>query len=873
MLTVAVPANATTGPISLTVAGQTAKSLTNFTFIAGPVILSVSPQYLVSISSAITVPNFQVTGVDLTGSTFTFAPAFIPALITVNSATINGAGTSAVLNLIIAPGTLGSFTLVAASSGSAPSPVPRAANTLQIITPDADADGDGLTNAVEIAIGTNPLNSDTSGDGLPDGWQVFYSLNPLDPTVAGKDFDNSGLTVLQDFQMGLSPRNPNRVPPAVSQVNPKNGATGVFVNNVVVVRFNEPLLTGASFSAAQNAITAALGANSSVSVSSQQIAAQMLQAYMNRTCCGNSVIAGTVTLAGPVGAVAGIVTPSVDGLFATFAPSQPLESNTNYTFQVNGVRDAAGNLMTTPFVSLFKTGSSLDQAALQIVQTNQVNGASNVPTNVNVAVTFSGAIDPSTVGLASFFIADTTTGLPISGLIKMDPIYTIATFVPTAPLTIGHSFSVTLITAIKDQTGNSLLGNASFGFTTGRVSQQADSVTFSLLNGATPPPPPVPMEADSLTFSLLNGGPAPPPPGPGEADSLTFSLLNGETPPGATVYEADSLTFSLHNLAPKSSSTSRASRLDGTSNGRWGLLLNTSRRRHPNRGLQPRCRQQRRLLARAPSPMPCQPTAEQALLLRADQNLNETLTPTSRRDNLSLRIHILEHEMSIKSNSKSVAGIRRMSLLSLIVLFGLALAASAQTFSSGSNGSDGAFEPTGPAGTVINFVPANFAGNQHSLNIFNFTTITIPAGITARISSKNVPGPIFWLASGGVDIEGTIDLSGQAGVPASPNLDGRRRAVEAGAEGYDGGVGGETDGSSTPNEPVALPGDGSDGGAAGSLANCNLPQPAWRHVFRQQLSCPSGWRFRRGRRALRRHSWISAVWSERRGWWRSVADC
>ena len=65
--------------------------------------------------------------------------------------------------------------------------------------------------------------------------------------------------------------------------------------------------------------------------------------------------------------------------------------------------------------------------------------------------------------------------------------------------------------------------------------------------------------------------------------------------------------------------------------------------------------------------------------------------------------------MSIKSNSKSVAGIRRMSLLSLIVLFGLALAASAQTFSSGSNGSDGAFEPTGPAGTVINFVPANFA--------------------------------------------------------------------------------------------------------------------------------------------------------------------
>lgn len=230
-LTASVPATASTGPISVTVAGVTATSTSSFTFIPVPAVLSIAPKYLVSSSSAITVPNFQVTGAGLTGATFSFSPAYSLPPVTINSATIDPSGNSAVLNLTIAAGTVGSFTLVASNAAGGSSPVAGSGNTLQIITPDGDADGDGLTNAVEIAIGTDPLNPDTSGDGLPDGWQVFYGLNPLDPTVAGMDYDGSGLTVLQDFQMGLSPINPNLVPPAVSQVSPTNGATGAYVNS------------------------------------------------------------------------------------------------------------------------------------------------------------------------------------------------------------------------------------------------------------------------------------------------------------------------------------------------------------------------------------------------------------------------------------------------------------------------------------------------------------------------------------------------------------------------------------------------------------------------------------------------------------------
>jgi len=172
----------------------------------------------------------------------------------------------------------------------------------------------------------------------------------------------------------------------------------------------------------------------------------------------------------------------------------------------------------------------------------------------------------------------------------------------------------------------------------------------------------------------------------------------------------------------------------------------------------------------------------------------------------------------MKFSSKPMVAAVRISLLSLIAVFGFALVASAQNFSSGSDGSDGALDLTGTTpGTTVTFVPANFPGDQHSLNIFNFTTITIPASVTVRLSALKINGPVYWLASGNVDIEGTIDLSGQAGIPAIPTLTSQMRAQDAGAGGYSGGAGGKTDGSpfALP-EPIALPGDGPGGGPAGS---------------------------------------------------------
>src|ERR1700730_10259411 len=135
----------------------------------------------------------------------------------------------------------------------------------------------------------------------------------------------------------------------------------------------------------------------------------------------------------------------------------------------------------------------------------------------------------------------------------------------------------------------------------------------------------------------------------------------------------------------------------------------------------------------------------------------------------------------------------------------------AQTFNSLSTGSDGALAfPNAKPGDVIRFDPTTFTPplNPAHDNIFNFTTITIPQGVTIKLSGQNLGGPVYWLASGVVDIEGTLDLSGSPG-HAPTNLISQRIPSIPGAGGFPGGVGGGGAGSSYPVEA----GQGPAGGA------------------------------------------------------------
>jgi hypothetical protein len=145
--------------------------------------------------------------------------------------------------------------------------------------------------------------------------------------------------------------------------------------------------------------------------------------------------------------------------------------------------------------------------------------------------------------------------------------------------------------------------------------------------------------------------------------------------------------------------------------------------------------------------------------------------------------------------------------------------AQAQTFNSGSTGADGALDLTGtPSGTVVDFNPKTMhvSTNPNAFidpegdNVFHFTTITIPAGVTLKMWSKYLSGPVYLLAQGAVDVAGTIDLNGENGQQRS-NSTATRRPAFPGPGGFLGGIAGNY--SSTP-QGSALPGGGPGGGIA-----------------------------------------------------------
>ncbi|MFO7974225.1 MAG: hypothetical protein R6V12_06295 [Candidatus Hydrogenedentota bacterium] len=98
-------------------------------------------------------------------------------------------------------------TLVISPAGATPSSAGDA--VLVSVTPAAyvDSDGDGLSDEVEAALGTDPLNFDTDGDGIPDGWEVWNGLDPNDPDDAYEDANGDGLVNIEKFDLGLDPYN------------------------------------------------------------------------------------------------------------------------------------------------------------------------------------------------------------------------------------------------------------------------------------------------------------------------------------------------------------------------------------------------------------------------------------------------------------------------------------------------------------------------------------------------------------------------------------------------------------------------------------------------------------------------------------------
>ena len=70
---------------------------------------------------------------------------------------------------------------------------------------DSDSDDDGVLDGEEVNVRhTNPLASDTDGDGVPDGWEIDHGSSPT-VADASSDADGDGLTSREECEAGTDP--------------------------------------------------------------------------------------------------------------------------------------------------------------------------------------------------------------------------------------------------------------------------------------------------------------------------------------------------------------------------------------------------------------------------------------------------------------------------------------------------------------------------------------------------------------------------------------------------------------------------------------------------------------------------------------------
>ncbi|UOA08748.1 Ig-like domain-containing protein [Methylobacter sp. S3L5C] len=316
-------------------------------------------------------------------------------------------------------GTLGSKITVAAKAidfGGNTSTTPVLTLLVQ-----PDTDHDGLSDEQEKLYTANPTNPDTDGDDIKDGDEIDMGTSPID---ADSDYD--GIEDGVELQNGTEPLNPDVTPPTVTVTLPVNEAVDIPENNPLVITLNEPL-------------------------SAKSITTNSILVYQG-LLEGAAIVPGRIRL-------------SNDGLQLIFTPSNILADYTEHKVVVDGIRDRAGNPITTPYSFHYKTGNTLDTASPTVIGRDPGNNSINVPVNTVIGIHFSESVNADTVTDQSVLLYDSFTGQYVSGAINLSGDTQSLHFIPNVALAVGRQYRIYLTNSIKDLFGNSL-NSGNYFFTT-----------------------------------------------------------------------------------------------------------------------------------------------------------------------------------------------------------------------------------------------------------------------------------------------------------------------------------------------------------------------------------------------------------------------
>lgn len=197
--------------------------------------------------------------------------------------------------------------------------------------------------------------------------------------------------------------------------------------------------------------------------------------------------AGTFTLVVTAGGanVPGTVTYVAASNTATFAPTTNLLPGIQYTAEITMAAQsaAAGNSLAADYIWSFTAGLTTDTTAPTVISTIPLSGATSVPTNQILSVTFSEVMDSATITATGTFTLAVSGvgGATVSGTVGYAG--TIATFTPSSALTPSTQYTAMISTAAEDLSGNALVANFMWSFTTG-TGPDSTSPTITLTSPA-----------------------------------------------------------------------------------------------------------------------------------------------------------------------------------------------------------------------------------------------------------------------------------------------------------------------------------------------------------------------------------------------------
>src|SRR5437899_8583419 len=158
----------------------------------------------------------------------------------------------------------------------------------------------------------------------------------------------------------------------------------------------------------------------------------------------SSINAGTFMVAG----VAGTVSYDTANKIAAFKPSADFAPNTMFNATITvGARDIAGTPLAAPFNFSFTTRATTDTSPPDVVAINVAAGATCVPLDQKIKVTFDEQMDSLTINPSTFFIEG------VAGIVTFDVLSQTATFTPATNLAANTTFTITVTIGAKDLGG------------------------------------------------------------------------------------------------------------------------------------------------------------------------------------------------------------------------------------------------------------------------------------------------------------------------------------------------------------------------------------------------------------------------------------